>query len=439
MSDTEALMWKAEHDPVLRSSFLNLTICERPLDLDRFRRRMDLVVDSLPRLHQRVVEHPIGLPTWVEDSHFELEDHVRHVALAPPGSDRQLLELAADLFMDDFDRSTSPWTFLVVDGLAGGRGALLSKLHHTITDGVGGIRMSGMFIDLAADQEHPSLPPPAFDDDELDDHHRNPAVSVLALAGRPVAGARAALGVALHTAADPLGTARALGAMVQLDRARSPLWRGRRSTARHLEVLTLDLEDVKAAAKRHGGTVNDLFVTALCDAVGAYHRARGAAIGDLRISVPVSTRTDKSAGGNAFQPALLLVPCGELSPEARFALVHERLHRARLGTSPGIFHAAAGGLATLPAAVVSRLARQQTGAVDFAASNVRGAPFDVWIAGAKILHNHPMGPTGGTAFIATVLSTGGVLDLGLCCDASAVEDPGELRDRIATGFATLLA
>jgi hypothetical protein len=208
---------------------------------------------------------------------------------------------------------------------------------------------------------------------------------------------------------------------------------------RHLEVLSLDLEEVKASGRRRGATLNDVFVSAVCDAVGGYHRARGAEVGDLRISMPVSTRTDRSAGGNSFVPARLLVPCGDLPAEERLTLVSERLHRARSGAGLGLLGAAATALTALPAPVLARLARQQTDTVDFAASNVRGAPVEVWIAGARILHNHPMGPTGGTAFIATVLSTAGTLDLGLCTDSAAVHDPAELRDRIADGFAALLS
>ncbi len=435
MSTAEALMWKAERDPVLRSSFLSVTICEIPLDFERFRRRMGLVVDAFPRLRQRVANQVIGAPTWVEDRGFDLDHHLRHVALAAPGSDRQLLELASDLFEDSFDPSRPLWRFLVLDGLAGGRGALLSKLHHTITDGVGGIRMSGMLIDLEADQDQPSVPAPV-------EEHR-PAAGLLrrvtALASLPVGLTRATAGLAGQAVADPWATARTVAAMAQLDRSRSPLWRGQRGVRRHLEVLSFELEEVKAASKRHGGTLNDLFVSALCEAVGGYHRARGAGIGDLRLSMPVSTRTDRSAGGNSFVPARLLVPCGDLPAEARFPLVHERLLRARKGASIGLVGAAAGALTSLPAAVVARFARQQTDTVDFAASNVRGAPFELWIAGAKIVHNHPMGPTGGTAFIATVLSTAGTLDLGLCTDSAAVHDPTELRDRIAAGFSALLS
>ena len=437
MSDTEALMWKAERDPVLRSSFLSVTICDGPLDARRFRRRMAVVAEAIPRLRQKVVEHPLGPPTWTEDPDFDLDHHVRHVALAAPGSDRQLLELASDLFEDALDPSRPLWTFLVVDGLAGGRGALLSKLHHTITDGVGGIRMSGMFIDLAADQDRPTLPVPASVPDAQGGSSLLGAVT--SIAAGPLAAARATAGLARTAASDPFGIARSFADLVQLEPARSPLWRGRRGVRRRLEVLSFELDDVKMAAKRLGGTLNDLFVTALCDAVGAYHRDRGHDVGDLRLSMPVSTRTDRSSGGNDFAPARVLVPCGDLRPEARFALVHERLHRARQGISGGLGGVGAAAITRLPAPVVARLARQQTDTVDFAASNVRGAPVEVWIAGARILHNHPMGPTGGTAFIATVLSTAGTLDLGLCCDAAAVGDPVELRERIGSGFATLLS
>jgi len=436
MSDPEAVMWAAERDPVLRSSFLNVIICDKPLDIQRFRRRLALVVDAVPRLRQRVVVTPLGPPSWREDRDFDLSHHVRHVALAPPGSDRQLLELAGDLFEDAFDPARPLWTFLVVEGLSGGRGALVSKLHHTITDGVGGVRLSALWVDRSPDDDQPELPT-ALPAAVADDGGPTGPVAVLAeLVGRQLEAAGAAATLARHTVTDPLTAVRAVGSLVQLDQARSPLWR-RRGVRRRLEALSFDLDEVKLAAKRLGGTVNDLFVCALSDAAGAYHRNRCADISDLRMAMPVSTRRERTAGGNDFVPTRVPVPCGELAPEARFALVHDRLAQVREGP-PGLFAAGAAALSVLPAPLVTRLARQQAGTVDFAASNVRGAPFDLWIAGARILHNHAMGPTAGTAFNATVLSTAGALDLGLCCDPAAVLDPAELRDRIDTAFSTLL-
>ena len=435
MNDAEALMWAAERDPVLRSSFLNVTICHRPLDIQRFRRRMGLVVDAVPRLRQRVVTTPLGPPSWRVDRDFALDHHVRHVALAGPGSDRQLLDLAGDLLEDAFDPARPLWTFLVVDGLSGGRGALVSKLHHTITDGVGGIRLSGLWVDRAADDDHPRLPAAAAEEVEP----ATPAAVVARLLGRQVAAAGAAVSVARQAVAAPVAAVRAAAGLIQLDQARSPLWR-RRGVRRRLEALSFDLDEVKLASKRLGGTVNDLFVCALSDAVGGYHRTRCADVSDLRLAMPVSTRTERTAGGNEFVPTRVLVPCGELAPEARFALVHDRLTRARGdGGGLALYAAAAGALSVLPPPLVARLARQHAATVDFTASNVRGAPFDLWIAGARILHSHAMGPTAGAAFNATILSTAGTLDLGLSCDAAAVLDPTELRDRIGSAFSTLLA
>src|SRR3954447_15358173 len=98
----------------------------------------------------------------------------------------------------------------------------------------------------------------------------------------------------------------------------SPLWL-ERSLRRHLEILSISLEDAKIAAKTLGGSVNDLFVAGACGAAGAYHRAKGAPVDELRMAMPVSTRTDKAAGGNAFTPTRMLVPVGIEDPEIRFA------------------------------------------------------------------------------------------------------------------------
>jgi hypothetical protein len=95
--------------------------------------------------------------------------------------------------------------------------------------------------------------------------------------------------------------------------------------------------------------------------------------------------------------------------------------------------------ALLPTSVLVNFARQQVETVDFATSNVRGAPWDLFVAGAEILHNHPMGPTGGTAFNATVLSYRGGMDMGLNIDTAAIDDPTLLRECIRESFDELLA
>jgi len=222
------------------------------------------------------------------------------------------------------------------------------------------------------------------------------------------------------------------------DHAHSPLWT-ERSLRRRFEVLRIPLDDTKRAAKALGGSINDLFVAGAAGAAGAYHHAKGADVDELRISMPVSTRTDRSMAGNAFTPARLLVPVGLVDPVERFAAVRDRLTVTKGERSLAMAETFAGLVNVLPTSVLVRFARQQTETVDFATSNVRGAPFDLYVAGAKIVANYPMGPTGGTAFNLTLLSSGGSLDMGLNIDAAAVDDPDLLRASLEESYAELLA
>ena len=153
----------------------------------------------------------------------------------------------------------------------------------------------------------------------------------------------------------------------------------------------------------------------------------------------MSTRTDRSAGGNSFVPTRLLVPTGEVDPGRRFAVVHDRLNQVKRDPTLGAVDSLAAVATLLPGSLVRRIARSQVGTVDFAASNVRGAPFDLFVGGAAILSNHPFGPTAGTAFNATMMSYRSSMDIGLNCDAAAVADPELLRRCIEDALADLVA
>jgi hypothetical protein len=196
---------------------------------------------------------------------------------------------------------------------------------------------------------------------------------------------------------------------------------------------------VKRAAKGLGGTVNDLYVAAVAGGAARYHRASGVEVDELRITMPVSTREDRSAGGNAFSFSRLLAPAGIEDPAARFAAAHERLSVAKHERALSLFSGLAGLLNGLPTSMLTRIARQQAETNDFAISNVRAADFDLYIAGAAIEANHPMGPTAGSAFNATAMSYKNRFDVGLNIDAAAVDDPELLRRCVEESFAELIA
>ena len=124
----------------------------------------------------------------------------------------------------------------------------------------------------------------------------------------------------------------------------------------------------------------------------------------------------------------MLVPAGIEDPVERFELVHERLSGIRGERALSFVDGLAGVANLLPTSLSVRMARQQVETVDFTTSNVRGAPFPLYIAGARMEGNHPVGPTGGTALNLTLMSYDGKLDMGLNVDAGAVEDPEALRD-----------
>jgi WS/DGAT/MGAT family acyltransferase len=453
MSDVEALMWNLEKDPYLASTFANVTILDRSPDRARLRARMAHAVRIVPRLRQRVVPAlgRLAPPEWQDDPDFDLDYHIRHIALPKPGRERDLFDLAAVLAAAPLDRTRPLWEFTIIEGLDGDRAALFQKIHHTITDGEGGVRMSAEFIDFSR-EGRPDDDAIEADDDGDD---RDVGGSLLGtavqttthnlrrqvgLAQRALAGVGA---LARHPDRLPAAGADALGMVQSLARqvavtghAHSPLWT-QRSLRRRFEVLRIPLDDTKRAAKALGGSVNDLFVAGAAMAAGEYHRAKGVDVDELRITMPISTRSDRSMGGNAFTPARVLLPVSA-DPVEEFTAVRDRLTVTKGERALGLAEAFAGVVNMFPTSMLVRFTRQQVETVDFATSNVRGAPFDLFIGGAKIDANYPMGPTGGTAFNLTVLSSGGWLDMGVNIDLAAVEDPVLLRRCLEQAYGELL-
>ncbi len=452
MSDVEAMMWNVEKDPYLNSTFGSVTILDQSPDLERLRRRLLRMVSQIPRLHQRVVPAlgRLAPPEWQDDPDFAIDYHLRHVSLPPPGTMRQLLDLATQTIHDPFDRTRPLWEFVVIEGLEGGRAAMVQKMHHTITDGEGGIRMSEQFIDITRDAPDideitiTSAPPPP------DAHIFETAAETFAHSWRRTLGiTQRAVAETTDAILHPMKLVNLPGDVIEMarstvrqvtvtDPAHSPLWTNR-SLQRRLEVLDVDFDDAYRAAKALGGSLNDFFVTGAAGGAGAYHRALGVEVETLRMAMPVSTRKDKAAGGNSFVPTRELVPAGIEDPVERFAAVHEVLNITKGEKVLGVVEGMAGVMNVLPTSVLVRFARQQVETVDFTTSNVRAANFDLFVAGALIEGTYPLGPLGGTAFNLTMMSYGGHLNMGLHLDSGAVTDPALLRTCIAESFAELIA
>jgi diacylglycerol O-acyltransferase / wax synthase len=466
MSDAEAIMWAVEKDPALRSDFINITILDRTPDEQRLRASIDRVLEAMPRLTQRVVSPPLRVapPEWLDDPHFDFDYHVRTVAAPAPGGERELLDLAAALSATPLDRSRPLWEFTLVKGLEGGRAALLQKVHHTITDGVGGVRLSLSLLDFEPNPEPPpSLSPvqqiaedfeteqrTAVDDDPVD---RTTPFDILGDAltyslGHQVTRARRGLGsaaqMALHPSTAAQGATSAARLLASIRRqlfvtepARSPLMRAR-SLGRSFDAFQASLEDARRVASTLGGSVNDAFVTGITGALGLYHERMGEPCDELRMAMPISTRSSgDDSESNSFTPARVVVPVQPKDPTTRFELVHERLASVRSEPAIAAAGSLAGLLTPLPTSALVALTRSQAGTIDFAASNLRGSPVDLYLGGARIEANFPMGPRTGCAVNVTLLSYKDSLDMGLNIDPAAVTDSATLLDCFDESFGAL--
>ena len=444
MSDQDALMWTIEKDPLLRSTITAIALLDQAPDHDRLVDKIERGTRLIPRLRQRVVAPPLNVapPQWIVDPNFDLRYHLRFVQSPGEGSLRDLLDFAAPLAMQGFDRARPLWEFTVVEGLADGKAALIQKVHHAVTDGVGGIELALMLLD--AEREPTADPGPMPDAPEAEqpsplalfreglDHVRRRQLGILR---RTVTGAPGAVrnlpDVARATAETASSAARLLAPAFE---PLSPIMRDR-SLSVHFEVISAPLGETKAAAKKAGGRLNDAFVAAVAGGLGRYHRRHGADAEALRMSMPINIRAAGDAlGGNQFVPARFPVPISIDDPLERMAAIRQLVAEARAEPALALTAPIAGVLNRLPTTATTQLFGGMLKGVDFVTSNVPGAPFPVYLAGAKLEGNFALGPLAGAAANITLLSYLDELQIGVNTDPAAVPDPDVFLTCLQEGF-----
>lgn len=469
MSDQEALMWNIEKDPWMNPNGSALTILDRPVDFDLMVKKIRYGLTRVPRLRERPVPGlgRLSPPVWATDPDFDLNYHLRHLSLPAPGTQRQLLDLITRLHEEPFDRTRPLWMFYAIEGLEGGKGALFTKQHHSVADGIGALRMAEVYTDIERDAPAPPevdldaifAEAVAAEQGELLEAGADMSDSILDTATRTLThNVRRQTGILSRVASTALGTVtspakltEAVGGVVgevrsaldmagggRTSNASAPLF-SNRSRRRHLEVLHVNLEDAKAASKALGGSVNDFFVAGAAIGALAYHAERDVEVEAINMTFVVSTRSDKGMGGNSFTPVPLQVPGAPATVSERFVQLRDLMGARREGVSGrGAMSAIAGVANLLPTSVTTRVARDQASKIDIATSNLRGAPFQTYMAGAKVLSLIPLGPVAGTAANITTISNNGFMDVGLMIDPAAVAEPESLAKHIGEAFTALL-
>ncbi|MCW3066167.1 MAG: hypothetical protein JWN32_3339 [Solirubrobacterales bacterium] len=447
LNPVEALMWRAEADPRLRSTVCGLELLDSAPDWDRLVAAHDWAARLIPRFRQRVVEPPLGLgtPTWAVDGAFDLHYHVRRRHVPAPGGWAELLAAAEQIAMTPFDRARPPWEAVLFEGLEDGRAAYLLKLHHATSDGMGGIQLLSLLHSRTREHnpDKPQRPAPEPEAPSgADLLGRQLARDVRGVPGmlRDAAGLARRLARPDRAARDTLRFGASLRrVMADPDAEPSPLLRGRSLSWRFL-AMEVEFADLRGASKAAGGTLNDAYLAALLGGFRLYHEQLGRPVPAIPIAIPISVRrTADAAGGNRFAGARLAGPVGIADPAERIAAIGDIVRTARAEPAIDGLGLLAPALSRLPGPVISQLAGGLTKANDLQASNVPGLREDVFLAGARIERMYGFGPLPGCATMITMVTHGSTCCVGVNLDPAAVTDPRRFGDCLEAGFAEVLA
>jgi diacylglycerol O-acyltransferase / wax synthase len=411
---------------------------------------IDRRLSEVPRFRQKLAMVPFGLgrPVWVDDTHFNIEYHVRHTALPAPGNDEKFKALVARIMSQQLDRSKPLWEMWYAEGLGGGRTALITKTHHCLVDGVSGADIMSVLLDLTPEprvvdrQRWIPDPEPSAD-----------ALLVEALKERvtsPAEAIRSLQSTLLDPAKLPnrlVEGARALGEFVggTLDFAPESTLNQPIGPHRRFETVLTRLDDVKLIKNTHGGTVNDVVLAVVTGGLRSLLKARGERVDglELRAMVPVSVRAEheKGALGNRVASLWARLPVYEADPVRRLHTVTSNMTDLKEGGQA----VGAQLLTTLgeyaPPTILaqaSRLVARQR-AYNLVVTNVPGPQIPLYSMGRKMLEVYPVVPLSDNTTIGiALLSYNGEIGFGLLGDYDAAPDLGVLAEGIEKSIAELL-
>lgn len=417
----------------------------------------------LPMFRRRLVRSPLNLdmPYWIEDPEFEISQHVRHRALPRPGNDRQLADFVCDVIGTGLDRGMPLWRIYYVEGLSGGRAALVSKIHHACFDGVAGAELLGTLLDLT---EVPrEVPPPETEwrPDPIPSPMQLAVTSLRNLAARP----REAVRLLRDTAPFLFSAGRAALAhrRAKEDTKRKPpadeqsvgaAPRMRFNTTitalRSYAFRSLSLADVKLVKNAFGTSVNDVVLCICAEALRGYLLdKKDLPAHSLVAAVPVSVRSaaDKGEHGNKIVMARTALHTEIADPLERLAALSKRMNRVKKSFKATPARLMMDWINVPAPAMLAQAARlyENFSIQDYmyppfnlVISNVPGPAQPLFLNGARVLANYPISiPYHGLGFNITVLSYQDNLDVGLTAHRGTVPDIEQVMDRIAGALAEL--
>ena len=411
----------------------------------------------LPPLRWRLVEVPFNAdyPYWVDDPDFDLDFHVRELALPAPGDESQLAEQVARLHSRPLDRARPLWEIYVISGLREGHTAVYTKIHHAVIDGVSGAEITGMLLDLTPEiqQTTPEQPLKAGRRPSQAEMLARAAIGLPRYPWRLARSIPSAIPNLEDTQLVAIPGAATLGRVVSRMQSRlagtervartdlktpKTSFNTRISPHRRFAFGQLDLDRVKAVKTAYGVTVNDVIVTICAGAVRRWlkeHHELPQA--PLVAQIPVSVRTTEQAGTYGNRILMLSAPLFtdikdpierlrrtseelQVMKDRHRALPAELLQDVNHFVPPALFSRAARATFKLSTTV----GRPQWNVV---VSNVPGPQFPLYCAGARLVAHYPVSViTDGLGLNITAMSYDGHVDVGIIADRDQMPDVWQL-------------
>lgn len=430
---------------------------EGTIPYDDFVRTIHSRLSLIPRYRQILVLPPYfsGHPTWEFDPHFDIRRHILRLQIEPPGGDAELGALASRIFSTMMDRSKSLWEIYLVEGLTGGRSALISRVHHAMADGMSGVGLMNIMMDASPDWKRPKpvryrRPPLPKPDQLVGDALQSTVFGSLKRLVDVQQGlldlGRALLNQPVLEGMRKLGDLADLLPEMAAPVERLPFNRPG-STEKKYFWTECPIADVNAIRAKLGGTLNDVVLTAQAGAIRQYLKLHHETLGNrlLRVMVPVNLRREDQNGalGNRVSMLPLSIPLDIHDPARRLKAISlrtETMKSTRLADLFSLFGTWFGAVPAPWQAALSALPLLSTPTPLFnvVSTNVRGPDFPIYTVGKRMLTFCPYVPVGhelGVSF--AVQSYNHKLYFGITGDAAAAPDVDRLRDFLDVSLAEL--
>jgi diacylglycerol O-acyltransferase / wax synthase len=405
----------------------SLALFDEPLDVTHFKAMLARRISLHPRLAQVIGQpsYPFGPDRWMAAANFDLDAHVRRVALPAPGGARELQEYIGDLVGRPLDFGRPLWESHVVDGPGTG-GALVTRFHHSLGDGQA---MTRMLLSLTDATESGWRKPPR--------RTRKASRSAAPYGARsmnPV--------TLLRTGLDAAGT---LARLTLMEEDQPTSLRGGLSLIKQVAwTPPLPLDEVKRVAHQTGTTVNDVLVSVIAGAVGAGLRREGMATRGVRLRamVPVNLRPPDDTGmtGNRFSLVFLELPVGVTDAHERLMRVKIEMDRIKGSLEPAVGWLLVQGLGLLPPRLEQSVSSFYADKASVVLTNVVGPERPLYLAGTPIRQMTFWEPeSGGLGVGLSIFSYAGQVTLGAVADGNLSPHPREITEGAVEAFEELAA